>query len=147
MTVAATLLAFAELSLPEAAARGISQSLKPIDEAADIATTINGEAIDLSDVNFRKYQSTISCTDMRTMTRAGLWPGMILTVDCICELYYATAGGSPDRTVVSGSTRVEGDRTYFRPRLTMMLVEISGADDEFAADTAWEMHLIEVAAP
>jgi hypothetical protein len=92
----------------------------------------------------RKYKSTISCTDMDSPALDGIWAGMPLTVDCVPELGYLTAGGSPQRTVVSGSSRTSGAWTYYRPRLDMMVVNYTTGTDEYGAAVAWTLDLEEV---
>lgn len=143
-----TLLRLDPIGVPASSARGITQSLDPIDEAAQIARTVNGVAVNLSDANFRKYKSTISCTDQDQPALDGVWPGDILTVDCVKELSYRTAGGSPARTIASTTddpaTRTEGDFTFYRPRLTMMVVSYSATFDEWGAASGWSLDLTEV---
>lgn len=142
-----TLLRLDPISVPPYSARGVTQSLDPIDGAAQIARTVNGALVDLSDPNFRKYRSTISCTDMDQPALDGVWPGMILTVDCVIELSYLTASGSPARTVASTTddpaTRTEGLHTFYRPRLTMMVMNYSKTFDEWGAESGWSIDLEE----
>jgi hypothetical protein len=125
-------------------ARGLTQTLKPIEAAVNISRSINGNVMDLTYEQFRKYQSDITCTDVEAPAIDGLWPGMFVTVDCTCELAYVTAGGSPSRTVVPGSTpRVEGNFTHYRPRLLMTIVEVDLGHAEYPADYAWKLALVE----
>ncbi|AEH88202.1 hypothetical protein [Mesorhizobium opportunistum] len=143
-----TLLRLDPIGVPPYSARGITQSLDPIDGAAQLARTVNGVLIDLSDPAFRKYKSTIACTDQDQPALDGVWPGDVLTVDCVQELSYRTMGGSPARTVASTTddpaTRTEGDFTFYRPRLTMMVVGYSKTFDEWGAESGWSMDLEEV---
>ena len=74
----------------------------------------------------------------------GIWPGAVVIVDCVAELSYVTSGGSPDRTVVSGSSRTEGSFTYYRPQLTMMVTRFNVNTDEWKAVVGWDMTLEEV---
>ena len=69
---------------------------------------------------------------------------MQLTVDCVAELGYATASGTPQRPAVPGSERVSGAWSYFRPRLEMRVVQYSVSRDEYGALTAWSLELAEV---
>jgi hypothetical protein len=139
-----TLLVLAEIDIPPYSARGISQELRPVSGAGNLRRTVNGALVDLSASQFRKYQSAISCSDQVSPSLNGVWPGMTLTVDCVSELCYKTAGGSPSRTVVSGSSRVEGDFTFFRPRLVMKVVDYRVSTDEWGAEVGWTMDLMEV---
>ena len=144
MTVELTLLRLDPIGVPPYSARGITQTLQPIDGAAQLARTVNGTLTDMSDTNFRKFQSTISCTDQQQPALDGVWPGTILTVDCVIELSYKTSGGSPERTPVSGSSRVEGASTFYRPQLSMMVVDYQTGVDEWGADANWSLSLEEV---
>lgn len=126
------------------AARGLKQSLKPIGGAGQLERTVNGELIDLSETQMRKFASTISGEDVYSPALNAVWPGDELTVDCIVELAYLTATGSADRTVVSGSSRVEGDYTYYRPQLTMRVMDFNVEEDEWGKVVSWQMDLEEV---
>src|SRR4029077_20142911 len=139
-----TLLVISGPGMPIYAARGLTQTLDHVDAAAVVGRTVNGALIDLSPSQMRKYQSVISCTDWDTPALDGIWPGMQLTVDCVPELGYLTAGGSPQRTVVSGSSRVSGAWTYYRPQLTMLVTKYTISRDEWAAATAWTLELQEI---
>lgn len=136
------------IGLPPYAARNITQTLEPIDGAAQLARTVNGTLIDLADGTYRKYKSNISCTDQQSPALDGVWPGDILIVDCVKELSYRTAGGSPARPVASTTddpaTRTEGDYTFYRPRLTMRVVGYRDSFTEWDADLAWSLDLEEV---
>ena len=139
-----TLLVISGPGLPTYAVRGLTQTLDPIDAAGAIARTVNGGLIDLSPPQMRKYKSTISCTDQEAPALDGVWPGMPVTVDCVSELGYLTAGGSPQRTVVEGSTRVASRWTWYRPRLDMMVISYSTSTDEYGALIEWSLELEEV---
>lgn len=138
-----TLLIMDSLGLPIWSARGINQTLKVIPASSVQKRTINGELIDLSYDQFRKYESTISGRDIRTPSFDGIWPGRLVNVHCISELSYPT-GGSATRPEVSGSSREENGFVFFRPILSMMIVQISAAEDEWGADKTWEITLEEV---
>jgi hypothetical protein len=136
------------IGVPPYSARNITQTLEPIDGAAQLARTVNGTLIDLADGTYRKYKSNISCTDQQSPALSGIWPGMVLTVDCVVELCYLTATGSPERDVAGTTddpgTRVEGDFTFYRPRLTMRVVGYRKSLVEWDADVAWSLDLEEV---
>jgi hypothetical protein len=132
------------MGVPLFSARGLKQSLTVIRQAQQLRRTINGELVDLSLSQFRKYASTISCTDQRAPAIDGIWPGQILTVSCVAELSYLTAGGSPARTVVSGSSYTEGDFTFYRPQLTMRVVTPQTEMDEWKASVGWSLQLEEI---
>jgi hypothetical protein len=130
------------IGMPPASIRGVTQTLKPITAAANMARTVNGSLIDLSAPEFRKYGSTIQCSDQDPPELSGVWPGAVITVDCIAELSYATSGGSAERTVVG--SRVEGLYTIYRPRLSMMVVSFELTKDEWSAVNGWTLDLEEV---
>ena len=129
--------------IPLYSARGLTQVLTPIEASSQIERSINGEVMDLSHPQFRKYDSEISCTDVETPALDGVWPGMEVEVECVAELSYPTSGGSPQREVVSGSSRVEGDFTFYRPVLQMVVVSFDIQLEEYAADYQWTLRLTE----
>src|SRR4051812_45625564 len=118
-----TLLKISGVGMSPYAARGLTQTLNPIEQAKDLRRTINGELIDFSVEQFRKYASIISGSDQMPPGVAGVWPGQDVQIECISELYYLTAGGAAERPVVAGSTRIEGPYTYYRPVLNMRVVD------------------------
>lgn len=143
-----TLLRLDPVILPPYAARGITQSLEPIGAAASLRRTVNGVLVDLSFSGFRKYSSTITCTDQQHPALDGVWPGMEVIVDCVAELSYLTAGGSAARpladTTDDPATRTEGAFTFYRPRLTMLIIGYRVNTDEYGAEVGWTMELEEV---
>ena len=137
-------LTLSGIGVPPYSVRGATQTLQPIDATQQLRRTINGALVDLSRAEFRKYRSTIICTDQQPPAVDGVWPGQIVTVGCISELSYKTAGGSPSRPVVSGSSRTEGDYTVYRAQLTMRVVSFSQDTDEYGASVSWSLELEEV---
>ena len=137
-------LTLSGIGVPPYSARGASQTLEPIGSSQQLRRTINGELIDISRAEFRKYRSTISCVDQQPPAIDGVWPGRVLTVGCISELSYLTAGGAPARPLGSGSSRTEGDYTFYRPSLTMRVVAFSQDTDEYGAAVFWSLQLEEV---
>ncbi|PSJ55759.1 hypothetical protein [Pseudaminobacter soli (ex Li et al. 2025)] len=143
-----TLLRLSPISVPPYSARGISQTLGPIDSASAMRRTVNGKLIDLSFAGFRKFRSSITCTDQQHPALSGVWPGMELVVDCVAELSYLTAGGAPARPLASTTDdeaiRVEGAFTFYRPRLVMLVADYSISTDEWGAEVGWSLDLAEV---
>ncbi|MBB4520473.1 UNVERIFIED_ORG: hypothetical protein M2435_001253 [Rhizobium sophorae] len=139
-----TVLVLTGIGVAPYSARGLEQSLQPIDGAGQLRRTINGTLVDLSETQLRKFTSTISGTDQLAPAVNGVWPGRTVTVDCIAELCYPTSGGAPDRSVVSGSSRVEGAMTYYRPQLMMMVTDWQIKRDEYGAQVSWTLELEEV---
>jgi len=142
MTDATTLLVISGMGVPPYSARGLSQTLTPIPASQQMRRTVNGELLDISSPLFRKYASSISCTDQQAPALEGIWPGQVLTVDCVAELAYPTMTGSPERTVVA--SREEGAWTFYRPRLVMMVTGFQTQTDEYQAVVAWQLDLEEV---
>jgi hypothetical protein len=137
-----TLLVLTGIGIPDYSARGLSQTLQPINAAAQARRTINGGLVDLSFDQFRKYQSSISCSDQQAPAIDGIMPGAMVTVECVSELCYPT-GGTPSRTAVPGSTRVVGAFTFYRPILSMMVMQYNTQTDEYGAVIQWQLDLEE----
>lgn len=129
--------------VPPYSARGLHQTLEPIDAASNAQRTINGELIDLSFSQFRKYKSTITGSDQQPPAVDGRWPGTIIVVDCVTELAVPEYS-MPDRDIVPGSLRSESGFLFYRPRLTMMILGFSVDRDEYGAQVAWTLNLEEI---
>jgi hypothetical protein len=138
-----TLLELIGVDVAPFAARGLTQTLDNIDQASQLQRSINGEPIDFSAPQFRKYKSTITCTDQLTPLPDDLWPGAIVTVKCVAELMFDPSAG-PEHTVVSGSERTDGGRSFYRPVLEMVVVSFTTSTDEYGAAVGWSMDLEEV---
>jgi hypothetical protein len=140
-----TLLVITGLGIPPFSAVGVTQVLAPIAASANMRRTVNGALINLSPGQFDKYRSTISCSWMNSPACDGVFPGMTVTVDCVSELAYLTAGGAPQRPAVEDSPRTVGPWTFYRPRLEMMLTSpIEVTTDEWGGVVGWSMELEEV---
>lgn len=137
-----TFLVLSVLGVPKYSARGLTQTLGPIDASKDLRRSINGQLMDLSHPQFRKYQTKITCTDTNAPALDGIFPGLTVVVDCVCELAYP-AGGTPQRVVVPGSSRLENGYYFYRPRLTMMVMSVSLEIEEWGAHTPWEIDMEE----
>lgn len=123
-------------------ARGLTQTLEPIDAAGYFRRTVNGALVNLSPTQFRKYRSRISCRDGDPPALDGVNVGTSLTVNCAATLSYLT-GGSPSRGVVGGSSFTSGSYTIYRPVLTMLVVRKSQSFDEYGAVNGWDLDLEE----
>lgn len=131
--------------VPPYSARGLRQSLTPIEASAAARRTVNGTLVDLSASQFRKYASRITCRDMTAPALDGIWPGQILTVECVAELAYEdTTDGAAQRTAVAGSQRTEAGFVFYRPQLTMMVTGFETDFDEWGAECGWTLDLEEV---
>lgn len=140
-----TVLRMVGVGVPPYSARGLKQSLAPIDQAAQLRRTVNGALKDISFSGFKKYKSTISGTDQRPPNFDGKWPGLTVVVDCIAELSLTPdEGETPQRPVVPGTLTVEGAHSTYRPRLTMKIMAMSIDQDEYDVQIGWSMDLEEV---
>ena len=140
-----TVLRMVGIGVPPYSARGLNQSLAPIDQATQLRRTVNGALRDISFAGFRKYKSTISGTDQRPPNFDGKWPGLQVTVDCIAQLSYTPdEGETAQRPIVPGSAVVDGAHNVYRPRLVMRIVSLSVDEDEYGAQISWALDLEEV---
>jgi len=140
-----TLLALTGIGVSPYSARGLQQTLTPIAQATAQRRTVNGDLKDLSFLGFQKYHSQITGSDQLPPICDGLWPGRLVTLDCVAELCFTTAPGvSPLRPVVTGSLRTEDTLTFYRPRLAMMVVSLTMQTDEYGAQVGWTLDLEEV---
>lgn len=133
-----TLLVISGDGLPPFAARGITQTLEPINAAVNVRRTVNGGLVDLSPSQFKKYKTTIEGTDTDSPAFDAVDVGDTLTIDCVAELCYKT-GGSPQRTVVGDSSRTANGFTFYRPRLTVIVTNKSQQTDEAGAIVSWTL--------
>lgn len=138
-----TLLVLSGDGMPPYAVRGATQTLEPIDAAKNLRRTVGGGLLDLSPSQFKKYKSTINCTDQQSPAFDSLDIGDTITVSCIPELCYKT-GGSAQRSAVSGSSRTDGGFTFYRPELSMKVTAKSQETDEYQATISWSLELEEV---
>lgn len=140
-----TVLNITSIGVPPYSARGLTQTLTPIQAGYSQRRTVNGTLVNLAATEYRKYRSVITGNDQQPPPYDNFWIGQQIVVDCIAELAYTTGqAGSPARTVVSGSSRTESGFTFYRPRLTMLVVNWSIAKDEYGAVTGWSLDSEEV---
>src|SRR5215204_7325145 len=89
-------LSLTVMGVPPYSCRGLVESIAPIDGAASMVRDINGILIDLSRDSWRKFAVSISGSRQhQPPSTAAVWPGQEVTIDCISELSYPTAGGLP----------------------------------------------------
>ncbi len=112
-----------------------------------IREDVNGNLMDLTAPQFRKFQSTITCKDQDAPAMDGdAWLGTTCEVSCCAELRYHTGVGFPVRPA-AGPTRMEGIFTYYNPLLIMMVVGFTSAVQERFHEYSWRMELREVSVP
>jgi hypothetical protein len=152
-----TLLRLIGAGLPPYSARGLTQTLEPIEQASYQRRDLNWKLHNLAPPGARLYRSVIACTDRQAPAFDGLWPGAVLTVHCVERLGQATAtAGTVDsdgvptalgRPAVEGSVRTLGDFTSYRPILVMMVRACPTSFEEWRASRGWEIELEEVEIP
>ena len=64
-----TLLSINEIDFSPYAVRGITMTLTPIDQAAQVARDCRGFLVDISLEQFRQFKISISCTDHEVTDR------------------------------------------------------------------------------
>jgi hypothetical protein len=140
-----TLLAINGLTVPEASARFVRQSLSEIPQAGSFRRTVNMQLRNVAPpAASGKYKTVVTCTDINAPIWDQLHVGLQVVIDCIPELFYATTGGSPTKSVVPDSTRVFGGVTWYRPRLTMMVTAWGDDMEENEAARSWTLEAEEV---
>lgn len=145
-----TVLRLVGAGIPPYSARGLTQSISPISQSSSMQRTINGRLVDISNPLMRKYGSVVSGNDQQPPAMGNIWPGMVLIVDCISEMSVQGEYPNPEndgsvlgRVYVPGSLRVEDGFTFFRPRLSMMVVSFNIDRDEWGAAIGWSLVLEE----
>lgn len=138
-----TLLVISGAAMPPYATRGVKQTLEPISPSSKVVYSVNGKALNLAPPQMRKYKSEISCTDQQAPAFCALWPGDIVTVDCVA--FVARPLGTAiatERTVIDSYT--EGNFAFDRYQLTMMVDAPWSIDlDEYGAQVGWKLSLTE----
>ena len=125
-------------------ARGLTQTYDPISASAHLERAVDGSLLDLSAPQMRKYRSKISCVDQNVPALCGIWPGTLVTVECVKEMSFLTS--RPDlqeRPAVDGSVRTEGLFTFFRPLMTFRFIGYTSSYEEFRHTTSWSFEFEE----
>lgn len=139
-----TLLAINGLTVPEASARYVRQSLTHIPQAANFRRTVNMQLRNVAPASAQgKYKTVITCTDVNAPIWDQLYIGLQVVIDCIEELFYAI-GGTPTKSVVPNSTRTFGGVVWYRPRLTMLVTNWSDDLEENEALRSWVLEAEEI---
>lgn len=148
-----TVIRLTSMGLPPYAARGITQTLRPINAAASLRRNINGALQDVADPLFRKFESTISGDDVEPPAFEMVWPGRLLTVECSAMLRRAattddttedTTEGQFERPSVPGSITIAGGFISYRPVLQMRVTGWDMTEDEWRRGVPWSLGLEEV---
>jgi hypothetical protein len=115
-----TLLAIDNIDFSDYAVRGITMTLEPIEQAANVARDCRGFLADISVAQFRQYKVTISCTDHEAPELTDIWPGQDITITCIPGL---------------GAANTTGDVLTILAKVTAW----NSSRDEWAAEVAWSL--------
>jgi hypothetical protein len=115
-----TLLAIDDIDFSQYAVRGITMTLEPIEQAANVARDCRGALADISVAQFRQYKVSISCTDHEVPELTDVWPGQDITITCIPGL--GAANSSDDVLVILAK-----------------VTAWNTSRDEWAAEVAWSL--------
>ena len=115
-----SLLSIDEIDYSPYAVRGITMTLQPIEQAANVARDCRGALADISVAQFRQYKVSITCTDHEAPELTGVWPGMDITISCIPGL---------------GASNSSGDVLTFLAKVTSW----NTSRDEWASEVAWQL--------
>lgn len=139
-----TLMQVAPFGMSPFSVRGINQSLDLISAALNFRRTVNGKLIKISPPQFTKYKTSVTCTDMDSPAITGRALGAVVVFDSVVELSYVTLGGlGPERAVVLGSERIQGDLTFYRPQMTMIIISVSVNKNEWGASVSYQIDMEE----
>ena len=138
-----TILVLTGIGIPDFSARGLTETIEMIEGVGELRRTVNGASIDVTAVQFQKFKVRIETTDQEPPAFNGVWIGKQVTVDLVSRWSYLTSGGSPDRTIVPGSSVVNGLFTSYRPQLICRVALFSQRTEEWAANRGWSLDLVE----
>ena len=119
-----TLLSIDAIDFSQWAVRGITMTLEPIEQAANVARDCRGFLADISLAQFRQYKVSIECTDHEAPELIGVWPGQDITITCIPGLG------------VSNTTVTDGDDVLI---ILCKVTTWNTSRDEWAAEVAWQL--------
>ena len=140
-----TLLTLGGVGIPPYSARGLTQTLEPIEASVQLRRTVNGALADLSHEPFRKYKSTISCQDQEPPAvdgglarpgHRGRMRGRALRPN----------GNRLARASGCDWLRAHQRRIHllYRPILSMRVTGFSVSRDEYGSTVSWQLQLEEV---
>lgn len=139
---AGTDLVLSGIGVQPYSARGLTQTMGYIAQAVVPQRTVNGKLKSLVLDQFKKYTTTISGDDVLPPVCEGVWPGKIVTVDCVVELS-GLIGAPRERTEVPDSGYEQGGFYIYRPRLIMMVMAVDWDRKEYERGSAWNITLEE----
>ena len=139
-----TLLKISGVGMSPYAARGLTQTLNPIEQAKDLRRTINGELIDFSVEQFRKYASVISGNDQMPPGVAGVWPGRGRP-GRMRRRALLPHRGRKRRAARGGGLGAHRGSVHLLPTgAEMRVVDFSQSFDEWDAQVSWSLTLEEI---
>jgi hypothetical protein len=115
-----TLLAIDNIDFSDYAVRGVTMTLAPIDQAANLARDCRGALADISVEQFRQYKVSITCTDHEAPELTDVWPGQDITITCIPGM---------------GAANTTGDVLTILAKVTSW----NTSRDEWSAEVAWQL--------
>ncbi len=121
-----TLLAITGITIPDYAIRGLTLDLQLVTASDGLRRSVNGELLDLTAPQFRKYSATLSCEDQDVPTLTDIWQGQIVTVTCI-------PGVGPVNDASGGTLT-----------LNMMVSNWTTSRAEWDSLTNWTIELLEI---
>jgi len=124
-------------------ARNLTQTYSVIGVNEWIKRDVNGTLRSVADIRFRKYKSTITCSDGQTPCLDNGWLGTQCEVSCAFEFSHPI-GAFPARPSVSGSERIDSGFVFYRPILLMIVQDIKNSFQEWSALNNWQVELEEV---
>ena len=140
-----TLLVISDNEPAPYSARGLTQTYEPIAASQHLERSVNGRMINLSASQMKLYKTKISCTDQNVPALSGVWPGDIVTLQCVEEMSFPTISPElQERDAVEGSMRIVGSYTFYRPILQVMFMGHSTSGEEYSRNVAWSMEFEEV---
>jgi len=122
-------------------ARNLTQTYEAIKGKEEwLRRDVNAVLQSVVDTRFRKYRTTITCSDGETPCLDDAWIGQEVLIDCAFEFSYPT-GGTPSRPVVAGSTRTTNyGIVFYRPQLLCLIADIRVAGfQEWQALYNWQI--------
>lgn len=164
-----TILVLGDIVIPVGAGRGISQSFEIISNG-ELLRTVNGELVDLTRPENRKFRSSISCTDQAYPAIIDVWRGKTISVSFIEKFRQTVApaaltvdlirdyvpGSIIGRTAagarITPTGVVDNTATFaqniimveYLPVMDMKVVSYDVDRDEWQAETGWSLELEEV---
>ena len=120
-----TLLSINGINFSDWATRGITMTLAPIG-SGDLRRDVNGTLRDLTLAQFRKYKTSIKCSDQEAPTFDTIWKGSVIEVTCIPEL------------------GVGGDDTDGVLTMFMMVEDWEVSRDEYECECGWSLSALEI---